>query len=150
MIQKRPFPRFQIVVDTDGETQMDTTTLDFSLSVQTSIGFEESLDLLRKKLQRESFWVVSEVRCHRKFEREVGLRWRKYTVLTVCSPFLAYFDVVVAADVGSTLIATTNHSWAGPNLSSIGTQVLARELHRKLRQIFAELPTHEIAVNYAH
>jgi uncharacterized protein (DUF302 family) len=105
--------------------------------------------------------VVSEVHFHREFEKRVGLQWRKYTVLVIWNPFLAYqallsdhdgglfvpFNLAVTEDAGSTLIATPNHSWAALSESPIGIQVLVRELTRKLRQIFLELAIQETAVN---
>ncbi len=138
---------------------MNTMTRDFSFSVRTTLGFQESWDLLRRKLQRDDFRIVSEVHFHHEFEKRVGLQWRKYTVLIIGSPFLAYqallsdrdgglfvpFKLSVAEDTGSTLITTTNHSWAGLSGSPIGIQVLVRELNRKIRQIFLELAIHETA-----
>lgn len=138
---------------------MHTMTRDFSFSVRTTLGFQESLDLLRQKLQREGFRVVSEVQFHREFEKTVGLSWKKYTVLVVWSPFHAYqalisdkdgglfvpFNLVVAEDSGTTLMATTNHGLNGGLAERpIGIQVLVRELNRKMRQIFLELASHEV------
>lgn len=138
---------------------MNTMTRDFSFSVRTTLGFQESLDILRQNLQREGFRIVSQVQFHREFERTVGVAWRKYTVLVVWSSFHAYqalisdqdgglfvpFNLVVAEDSGMTLIATTNHGFNGGLADSpIGIQVLVRELNRKMRQIFLELASHEV------
>ena len=138
---------------------MNTMMRDFSFSVRTTLGFQESLDLLRQNLQREGFRVVSEVQFHREFEKTVGLAWRKYTVLVLWSSFHAYqalisdqdgglfvpFNLVVAEDSGTTVIATTNHGLnGGLGESPIGIQVLVRELNRKMRQIFLELASHEV------
>lgn len=138
---------------------MRTTTRDFSFSVRTTLGFPETLDILRQKLQREGFRVVSEVHFHREFEKTVGLSWRKYTVLVVWNSFHAYqalisdqdgglfvpFHLVVAEDSRNTLIATKNHGLNGSLAEiPIGIQVLVRELNRKMRQIFLELARHEV------
>lgn len=140
---------------------MNAITRDSSFAVRTTLGFQESLDLLRRKLQRDGFRVVSEVHFHREFEKRVGIEWPKYTVLVIWSPFLAYqallsdrdggllvpFNLAVAEDSGATLITTPNHSWAALRERPIGIQVLVRELNRKLRQIFLELAIQETAVN---
>jgi uncharacterized protein (DUF302 family) len=140
---------------------MTTMTRDFSFSVRTTLGFQEVLDLLRRKLQQEGFRVVSEISFDREFEKSVGLPWQRYTVLVVWSPFHAYqallsdrdgglfvpFNLVVSVDQGSTLIATTNHALAGLNVAPIGIQVLVREINRKMRQILSELAVHEAAAN---
>jgi uncharacterized protein (DUF302 family) len=137
---------------------MTTMTRDFSFSLRTTLGFQDCLDLLRQKLQREDFRVVSEVQFHREFEKTVGLPWGKYTVLVIWSPFHAYqallsdrdgglfmpFNLVVAEDAGYTSIAVTNHALAGFNQGPIGIQVLVRELNCKMRQIFLELASHEV------
>jgi uncharacterized protein (DUF302 family) len=143
---------------------MNTMTRDFSFSVRTTLGFQESLDLLRQKLQREGFRIISEVQFHREFEKTVGLAWRKYTVLVVWNSFHAYqalisdqdgglfvpFNLVVAEDSGMTLIATTNHGLSGGLADRpIGIQVLVRELNRKMRQIFLELASHEVVPDHA-
>lgn len=130
---------------------------DFSFSLRTTVGFQECLDLLRQKLLREGFRVVSELQFDREFERAVGLRWQKYTVLVIWNPFRAYqallsdrdgglfmpFNVVVAEDAGYTLVSVTNHASSfidGP----IGIRVLVRELNRKMRDVFLELGSHEV------
>jgi uncharacterized protein (DUF302 family) len=137
---------------------MTTMTRDFSFSLRTTLGFQDCLDLLRQKLQREGFRVVSEVQFHREFEKTVGLPWGKYTVLVIWSPFHAYqallsdrdgglfmpFNLVVAEDSGYTSIAVTNHALAGFKQGPIGIQVLVRELNCKMRQIFLELASHEV------
>lgn len=138
---------------------MHTMTRDFSFSVRTTLGFQDALDILRQILPNEGFRVVSEVHFHREFEKTVGLSWRKYTVLVVWNSFHAYqalisdqdgglfvpFNLVITEDSGSTLIATTNHRLNGGLAeSSIGIQVLVRELNRKMRQIFLELASHEV------
>lgn len=137
---------------------MTTMTRDFSFSLRTTLGFVACLDLLRQKLQREGFRVVSEVQFDREFEKAVGLRWQKYTVLVVWSPFHAYqallsdrdgglfmpFNVVISEDMGYTSMSVTNHAASGFIRGPIGIQVLVREMNRKMRQIFLEFATHEV------
>lgn len=54
---------------------MINTTPD-SISIRTSLRFEKCLCLLRQKLQKEQFHVVSQVDLHREFENELGTRLR--------------------------------------------------------------------------
>jgi len=142
---------------------MTTMTRDFSFSVRTTLGFQESLDLLRRKLQQESFRVVSEISFDREFEKSVGLPWRRYTVLVVWSAFHAYqallsdrdgglfvpFNIVIAADVDCTFTAITNHALAGFSNGPIGIQVLLREFSCKMRRILLEMGSHEVNPEYA-
>lgn len=128
-------------------------TRDFSHSAITALSFEESLSLLRDLLHNEGFRVVAEIPFHREFERHVGLQWRNYTVLVVWNPFLAYqgvlsdrdagifmpFNFVVADNGSSTLIVATNHLLFGRLAGTIGVQVLARDLNRKIDRILSQV-----------
>ena len=136
---------------------MISMTRDFSLSILTSLAFGQCLNLLRESLRHNSFRILAEIPFHREFERHVGLRWQNYTVLVVWNPFLAYrallsdrdagifmpFNFLVSENGKSTLIAATNHSLFGQITGKIGVQVLARDLGRKIRQIFSEVSAHE-------
>jgi uncharacterized protein (DUF302 family) len=142
---------------------MTTITRNFSFSLRTTLDFQECLDLLRQKLRREDFRIVSEMPFHREFEKTVGIRWQKYTVLVIWNPFHAYqallsdlegglfmpFNVVIAEDSGYTSIAVTNHALTGFSEGPVGIQVLVRELNRKMRQIFLELASHEVIPAHA-
>ena len=138
---------------------MTTMTRGCCFSTRTTLGFRQCLDLVRQKLEREDFRVVSEVDFRREFEKTTGLAWRNYTVLVLWSSFHAFqalisdqeygglfvpFNLVIAEDSESTLLATANYALNGGLAESpIGIQVLVRELHRKMRQIIMELARHE-------
>lgn len=128
-------------------------TRDFSHSAITTLSFEDTLTLLRELLRVEGFRVVAEIPFHREFDRHVGLQWRRYTVLVVWNPFLAYqavlsdrdagifmpFNFVVADNGSSTLIVATNHLLFGRLSGTIGVQVLARDLNRKIDCLLTRL-----------
>lgn len=121
-------------------------TRDFSHSAITTLPFEDALTFLRELLRVEGFRVVAEIPFHREFDRHVGLPWRRYTVLVVWNPFLAYqavlsdrdagifmpFNFVVAENGSCTLVVATNHLLFGRLAGTIGVQVLARDLNRKI------------------
>jgi uncharacterized protein (DUF302 family) len=125
----------------------------FSISVDSTLGVEECLGLLRQKLQQQELRIVTQIQFHREFEKSLGVCRQKYTVLVILSPFHAYqallcgldgglflpFNVLVAEDASSTLISTTNHSFAGLSNGPIAIQVLVRELNRMMWQIFQEI-----------
>lgn len=132
---------------------MITLTRDFSLSMLTSLPFGQCLNFLRESLRQEGFRIVAEIPFHDEFERHMGLSWQNYTVLIVWNPFWAYqavlsdrdagifmpFHFVVAENRESTLIAATNHALFGRIIGTLGVQVLARDLTRKIREIFSDL-----------
>lgn len=136
---------------------MTTMTRESSFSVQTTLDFQCCLDLLRECLRVEGFRVAAEICFDREFKKNVGLTWQRYTVLVVWSPFYAYqallsdrdgglivpFNLIIAENDASTLLITTNHGVPQRMNGSIGTQVLIRELNRKIRQIFLHVGSHE-------
>lgn len=126
---------------------------ELSLSTVTALPFEECLWSLREAARREGFQVLAEVPFHSEFQQHVGLPWKKYTVLVVWSPFLAYqallsdrdagifmpFHFVVAEGEDSTLVAATDHALFAGISGRLGVVVLARHLTNKIRLIFSEL-----------
>lgn len=136
---------------------MITMTRDFSLSMQTTLGFEQCLHFLRQSLRRDGFRIVAEIPFQREFERHVGLPWQKYTVLVVWNPLLAYQALLNDRDAGifmplhfivaesgvHTVVAATNYSLFARTSGNMGLQLLARDLTRKIRQFFAELGMRE-------
>jgi uncharacterized protein (DUF302 family) len=147
-----------------GATMITTTVRDLSISVRSKDSYEVALLTLREALKRGGFEILCEFPVAREVERKVGLRWRqlglhwqqRYTVFVVWSPSDAYqallsdrdggllipFNISVAEDGDTTVVAVTNHY--GPlaaKSSSIGVQVLIRDLTRKLRQVLVEVLT---------
>ena len=133
----------------------------FSISVRTAQRFEKCLGILRQKLQQQELRIVSQIQFHREFEKTLGVCRQKYVVLVVWSPFHAYqallcgldaglflpFNVLVAEDGNSTLIATTNHSFGGLQNGPIGIQVLVRELNRIMLHTFQEVALYATTEN---
>jgi uncharacterized protein (DUF302 family) len=145
-----------------GVSMIATTVRDLSISVRSKDTYEITLLTLREALKRSGFEVLCEFPVARELERKVGLQWRqlglhwqqRYTVFVVWSPSDAYqallsdrdggllipFNVCVAEDGASTAVAFTNHY--GPlaaKSSSIGVQLLIRNLTRKFRQVLIEV-----------
>lgn len=141
---------------------MTTAVRDFSISVRTPTGYQQMLSRLRKALDLHGLEILHELPLDRELERKVGIRWQHYTVLVVWSPFNAYqallsdrdggllvpFNISVAEDGGSTVIAVTNHAAMVRNDGAIGVQVLARDLARKVRQVLMELAMQEELPEY--
>ena len=142
---------------------MRSLTRDFSISIQTAIPFEECLSLLRGILDQEGFQPLAVIPFHREFERQMGVRWHRYTVLVVWSPFPAYqavlsdqdagifmpFHFIVSDDGDHTTVAVTNLSLFGELTGTIGVQILVRDLVRKIQQILSQLSTSEELANDA-
>lgn len=136
---------------------MIKTTAD-SISIRTSLRFEECLRLLRQKLQREQFLIVTQIELHREFKKTLGLSWRKQVVLIIWNAFYAYqgllcgeaaglsvaFNISVSDHADSTLITPLNHSRKNvTGEGAIGHDILKRELNRKMEQILMEFASRE-------
>lgn len=135
---------------------------DFSISVRANLGFEESLGLLRRKLQRHEFRVVAQVQLHREFEKTLVLRWRKCTILIVWSPFHAYQALFCALNGGLFLAfqrlgcgrlqfhLDRNHkSLLWPDLQTVPciSRFWLMELNRLMWQILQEIVIYGTAEN---
>lgn len=123
------------------------------LSVHTAMAFGDCLDFLKQSLFRADFQIIAEVPFHRTFQRHFGLRTDAYDVLLIWVPFQALralvgdrsaglfnpFPIVVADDGEFTTVSAPNHDFLRLNSSSLAIQVLARDLNRRMRRVFAEL-----------
>lgn len=141
---------------------MTTAVRDFSFSARTVASYERALSLLRGALKRNGFEVLCELPLDRELERKVGLECQRCTVLVVWSPFDAYqavisdrdggvlvaFNITVAEQENSSVIAATNHAALSRNGGSIGVQVLVQTLTKKVRHLFLELAIHENVPEY--
>ncbi len=69
---------------------MSSTIGEFSISMRTAVGYQETIQNLREALGRHGFEILLEVPLDRELEREPGLRsehvgpgWRHYTIRVV-------------------------------------------------------------------
>ncbi len=141
---------------------MTIAVRDFSFSARTDVPYQRVLSILREALKRHGFEVLCELPLDRELERKLGLHCQYCTVLVVWSPLDAYqavisdrdggllvpFNITVAEQGSSTVIAATNHAALGRNSGSIGVQVLLQTLTKKVRRLFLELARHENAPEY--
>ena len=132
---------------------------EFALCWQSELGFDECHDFLRRTLSQDGFRIIAEIPFDREFERHVRLSWPRYTVFIVWNDFLAHqallsdrdagifmpFHVVVGESSYATFIAVTNYALFGRILGTSGPQLLARDLWRRMRDIFAQLAEREKA-----
>ena len=123
------------------------------ISMHMAADCRECLNMLKGILQREGCQILSEVPFHRELEREIGLHLRNYTVLVVWDPFQTYqgllsekgaglflpFHFLVADVGGSTFVAALNLDLIARCTSTLGVQLLLRNLEQKIRSIFSEL-----------
>jgi uncharacterized protein (DUF302 family) len=131
----------------------ESNSHEISISVETPLPFGECLVRLRRILSHAGFRVLAEVPFHREFEEHLGLKWPRYTVLVVWSPFHAYqsvlndaeagillpFHIVVAEREKGTLVAATNLSLLGHMTGRIGLRLVGNDLTKQIQRILDQL-----------
>lgn len=141
---------------------MTTAMRDFSFSARTEMRYQRVLSVLRAALKRNGFEVLCELPLDQELERKVGLQCRHCTVLVVWSPFDAYqavtsdrdggllvpFNLAVGEHEGSTVVGAINLAAANRHGGSLGVQVMAQSLAKKVRRVFLELATQENVSEY--
>lgn len=138
---------------------LEQKNLELSISFETPLGFEQCSVQLREMLSRAGFRVVAEIPFHREFEEHLGLKWPRYTVFVVWSPFPAYqsvlddtdtgilfpFHMVVAERGERTTVAATNLSLPGQLTGRIGLRLLGDNLTRQIEQVLSQLQARRLA-----
>lgn len=135
---------------------------DFSFSAKTEIPYQRVLSILREGLKRHGFEVLCELPLDRELQRKVGLQSQHCTVIVVWSPFDAYqavvsdrdggvlvpFNIAVAEQANSTVVAAMNYASLSRGGGPIGVHVMAQNVARKMRQLFLEVAAEEATPEY--
>jgi uncharacterized protein (DUF302 family) len=138
---------------------LEQRNLELSISFETPLGFEQCSVQLRGTLSHAGFRVLAEIPFHREFEEHLGLKWPRYTVFVVWSPFPAYqsvlddtdtgilfpFHLVIAEKGDRTTMAVTNLSLPGQIKGRIGLRLLGDTLTRQIEQILFQLHARRLA-----
>ncbi len=119
-------------------------------SIETGLGFEGTVEALRKALGEEHLQVLAELPFEERLEEASGIRWSKYRVLVVWSPmdaphvvlsgreaglFMPFNIVVKETAADSTVITALTHDlWDTPNQNG-ELRLLLRELDLKVGQV---------------
>ena len=128
------------------------------IAVQTEVGFERTLGLLRIELPRHEFRILGEVDFSRELESLIGLATSRYVVLIVWHPFSAYqallsdpngglmvpFSLAVYQNGDVTTVSVLKQPSLIPE-ASLGIRALGQELNRRMRRVMLELGTNERA-----
>ena len=62
----------------------------YYISIKLRESFEKTVQLVMEALKVEGFGIVSEINMHEKLKEKLGVDFRKYKILGVCSPLHAY------------------------------------------------------------
>ncbi len=126
------------------------------IAVQTEVGFERTLGLLRIELPRHEFRILGEVDFSRELESLIGLATSRYVVLMVWHPFSAY-QALLSNPNGGLMVpfnlavyrsgnVTTVSVLSQPSLAreaSLGIRVLGQDLNRRMRDVLLHVGMYE-------
>ena len=77
--------------------------MDYYLSKQTSLGFEEAIEKVTLELQKEGFGVITSIDVKQTLKNKLDLDFRPYTILGACNPQFAHAAIEIDDKIGTLL-----------------------------------------------
>jgi uncharacterized protein (DUF302 family) len=62
--------------------------------------YDESRDLIEKKLKEKGFGIVSEIDLHEKFKEKLNIDFRRYKIIGACNPKYAHMAIDIEDQIG--------------------------------------------------
>jgi uncharacterized protein (DUF302 family) len=75
----------------------------YTLSEQTSLGFDAALGLVRHELKEEGFGVLCEIDVQETMRKKLGVKSEPYTILGACNAPLAHQALEAEPELGALL-----------------------------------------------
>jgi uncharacterized protein (DUF302 family) len=82
------------------EAPMDTTALDYAMTLTTRLPYERALQRTRDALAGEGFGVLSEIDVRATLGKKLGVDFRPYMILGACNPPLAHRALSTEPNIG--------------------------------------------------
>lgn len=79
---------------------MDTTALDYGMTLTTRLPYERALQRTRDALAGEGFGVLSEIDVRATLGKKLGVDFRPYMILGACNPPLAHRALSAEPNIG--------------------------------------------------
>lgn len=77
--------------------------MDYYLSKQTSLGFEEAIEKVTLELQKEGFGVITTIDVKQTLKNKLDIDFRPYTILGACNPQFAHAAIEIDDKIGTLL-----------------------------------------------
>jgi uncharacterized protein (DUF302 family) len=74
--------------------------ISYGFTKQVDVPFEQVLELLPVKLEKEGFGVISKIDIGQKLREKLGVEFRKYVILGACNPPLAFKALSAEENIG--------------------------------------------------
>jgi len=78
-------------------------TKDYVIAGDTSMPFDEAVEMVRELLQEAGYGILSEIDVKAKLEEKLGVEREPYTILGACNPPLARQGLDAEPDLGTLL-----------------------------------------------
>jgi uncharacterized protein (DUF302 family) len=127
--------------------------MEYYLSKQTTMDFDEAVEKVTSELQKEGFGVITSIDVKHTFKNKLDMDFRPYTILGACNPVYAHRAIELDDKIGTLLPCNfmiqqtekgaeisamnpqvTMNSLLGPELEEIG-----RTITGKIKAVLANL-----------
>jgi uncharacterized protein (DUF302 family) len=75
----------------------------YYINTKVNASFEQTVQFVREALKAEGFGILTEIDMHEKLKEKLGVDFRKYKIMSACSPLHAYKALQTDDKIGTLL-----------------------------------------------
>lgn len=104
--------------------------MNYYLSKQTTMGFDEAIEKVTRELQKEGFGVITSIDVKQTLKNKLDLDFRPYTILGACNPKFAHQAIELDDKIGTLLPCNflVQETGEGAEVSAMNPQVTMSSL----------------------
>ena len=104
--------------------------MEYYLSKQTSMSFDEAIEKVTQELQKEGFGVITSIDVKQTLKNKLDLDFRPYTILGACNPVFAHQAIELDDKIGNLLPCNflVQENEEGTEVSAMNPQVTMSSL----------------------
>jgi uncharacterized protein (DUF302 family) len=126
----------------------------YYINIKLHAGFEQTVQSVMEALKVEGFGILTEINMHEKLKEKLGVDFRKYKILGVCSPLHAYKALQKDDKIGTLLpcniiiqelandeveVATVDPVTSMSAVENSAVAAMAKEIREKLTRVIKSL-----------
>ena len=74
--------------------------IEYGFTKEISLPFDEAVELVKEKLTREKFGILTTIDVQEKFKEKLGVDFKKYVILGACNPQNAHRAILAEENIG--------------------------------------------------